>query len=574
MAGVPVVAPVMIVLSLMSVVHTLLLRWWVTPVRHNSHMSDNDTTPSHGLSNDDIAAAERLQGLEFTEAERSQLLARVAEHLEGYRTVRTISIGNEVPPALHFDPRPHGFVMPEEGPTAGDPGDEHADRPEPLEALAFWPLHRLAPLLKTRQLRSLELTELALSRLKRYDPALHCVVTLTETLALEQAERADAELDAGRWRGPLHGVPYGAKDLLAVPGYPTTWGAAPFREQRLDATATVVERLEQAGAVLTAKLSMGALAMGDVWFGGRTNSPWDLERGASGSSAGSGSAVAAGLVPFAIGTETLGSIVSPSTRCAVTGLRPTFGRVSRYGAMALSWSMDKIGPMARSARDCALVFAALHGPDGYDPTVVEAPFGWPSKRNLSDLTIGYVATAFEEERDTSAADDAFVETLRTLGAKLVSVALPELPVKHFFSILMSEAAAAFDELTRSGRDEELTRQGDDAWPNLIRAARFIPAVEYLQANRLRTVAIQRMVGLFDEVDVYLCPSSHFQNLVLTNITGHPSVAVPNAFNDDGSPADSSMTITGRLYAESDILAVAHAYQQQAGPTPMPALSRV
>ena len=270
----------------------------------------------------------------------------------------TISIGNEVPPALHFDPRPHGFVMPEQQQTAGDPGDEHADRPESLEALAFWPLHRLAPLLKTRQLRSLELTELALSRLKRYDPALHCVVTLTETLALEQAERADAELDAGRWRGPLHGVPYGAKDLLAVPGYPTTWGAAPFREQRLDATATVVERLEQAGAVLTAKLSMGALAMGDVWFGGRTNSPWDLERGASGSSAGSGSAVAAGLVPFAIGTETLGSIVSPSTRCAVTGLRPTFGRVSRYGAMALSWSMDKIGPMARSARDCALVFAA------------------------------------------------------------------------------------------------------------------------------------------------------------------------------------------------------------------------
>jgi Asp-tRNA(Asn)/Glu-tRNA(Gln) amidotransferase A subunit family amidase len=417
---------------------------------------------------------------------------------------------------------------------------------------------RLGALLRAGQVTSLELTEMYLRRLKRYDPLLRCVVTLTEERALAQARQMDAELAAGHDRGPLHGIPWGAKDLLAVRGAPTTWGATPYRDQVIDQDATVVGRLDAAGAVLLAKLSVGALAWGDVWFGGMTRNPWNPEEGSSGSSAGSAAAVAAGLVGFAIGTETYGSIISPATRCGVSGLRPTFGRVSRHGCMALSWTLDKIGPLARTVDDCALVFAAILGPDGQDGTVVDAPFAWNPAISLADLRIGYVEADFAEERDNKANDDAVLDVLRNLGATLVPITLPEYPVDALAFILEAEAAAAFDDLTRSDRDDLLERQGKDTWPNVFRTARLIPAVEYIQAQRVRTLVMRAMADLMAGIDVYLAPSLS-RNLLLTNLTGHPAVVVPNGFTAAGTPT--SITFTGRLYAEATVLAVARAYQQ-------------
>jgi len=367
-------------------------------------------------------------------------------------------------------------------------------------------------------------------------------------------------------------VPWGAKDLLAVRGYPTTWGAAPFQDQVIDRDATVVSRLDEAGAVLVAKLSLGALAWGDVWFGGTTRNPWNLEQGSSGSSAGPAAATAAGLVGFSIGSETWGSIVSPSTRCGVTGLRPTFGAVSRHGAMTLSWSMDKLGPMCRSVEDCALVFNAIRGADGLDPTAVDRPFPWHPGIDPRRLRVGFVQSLFEtvpkddenpeRAREEHALDLEALEVLRSIGIRPAPVALPDLPVSALSFILSAEAAAAFDELTRSGRDDELVRQIEEAWPNEFRIARTIPAVEYLQANRVRTLLMRDMARIFDEVDVYVSPSFGGDNLLLTNLTGHPAVVVPNGFPSDGSPA--SLTFTGRLHGEAEVLAVAMAYQEATG----------
>ena len=385
------------------------------------------------------------------------------------------------------------------------------------------------------------------------------MVTLTEELALEQAARADAEIAAGNYRGPLHGIPYGAKDLLAVKSYPTTWGATPYKEQVVDSDATVIRKLEEAGAVLVAKLTLGALARGDVWFGGKTRNPWNTEQGSSGSSAGPGSTVAAGLVPFAIGSETLGSIVSPATRNGVTGLRPTFGRVSRAGAMALSWSMDKLGPMCRSVEDCALVFDAIRGPDGLDQTVVDLPFNYNYDVDLSSLRIGYYQSAFEADYSNHDRDAAVLDVLRDLGAELIPIELPDFPVSELIFVLRAESGAAFDELTLSNRDDLLVRQTRNSWPNVFRSARFIPAVEYIQANRARYVLIQKMATVMDQVDVYVSPSFGGDNLRLTNLTGHPCVVLPNGFNDRGSPT--SITFMGGLYDEATLLAVARAYQE-------------
>jgi Asp-tRNA(Asn)/Glu-tRNA(Gln) amidotransferase A subunit family amidase len=425
----------------------------------------------------------------------------------------------------------------------------------------------LAALLAGGQVSSVELTRLYLERLERWDPLLEAVVTRTEERALEEADRADRELAAGRRRGALHGIPWGAKDLLAVRGYPTTWGAMPFKEQQLAEDATVVRRLEEAGAVLVAKLSLGALAWGDVWFGGQTKNPWNPEQGSSGSSAGPGSATAAGLVGFAIGSETWGSIVSPSTRCGVTGLRPTFGAVSRHGAMALSWTMDKLGPMCRSVEDCALVYDAIRGPDGKDRTVIEAPFDWRPERDPTELRLGYLKKQFEEEPDEERAewhalDLATLETLEQIGFELVPIELPELPVSALSFILSAEAAAAFDELTRDGRDEQLVRQIENAWPNVFRQARLIPAVEYIQANRVRTLLMGQMERLMRQVDLYVSPTFGGDNLLLTNLTGHPQVVLPNGFRTDGTPT--SITFTGRLFGEAEVLAVAKAYQDATG----------
>ena len=378
---------------------------------------------------------------------------------------------------------------------------------------------------------------------------------------MSQAKRADAELKAGKYRGPLHGIPYGAKDLLAKKGYKTTWGAMPYKDQTLDLDATVIQRLEKAGAVLCGKMTLGALAMGDVWFGGMTRNPWSTTAGSSGSSAGSASSVSAGLLPFAIGTETLGSIVSPSTVCGTTGLRPTFGRVSRHGAMALSWSMDKIGPITRSVEDCALVFNAIYGPDGNDPTVMAAPFRYAPLTTLKGMRIGYVKKAFESNYPNRANDSLTLQTLRTLGAELVPFDLPTgVPAGRISFLLTVEAAASFDELTRSGRDDLMVRQGKNAWPNSFRSARFVPAVEYIQANRARTKLINEMAAQLKaaKIDVYVSPAYAGGNLTLTNLTGHPCVVLPNGFTKQNLPT--SITFMGQLFEEGKVLAVAKMYQ--------------
>ena len=380
-----------------------------------SQTDDNHT--EYKIGPEAIAQALSLAGLTFTDKEIEQMLPGVNGNYERYEQARTVSLANGVPPAWHFDPRlltGQSTSMPSRRPAHVRPASV-PPRPHDLEAVAFWPVTQLSALIRSRQVTSVELTDMYLDRLKRFGTALECVVTLTEDLAREQALRADREIEAGVYRSPLHGIPWGAKDLLATKGIATTWGATPYRDQVPDMNATVVERLEAAGAVLVAKLTMGALAWGDVWFGGRTRSPWNTEEGASGSSAGSGSATAAGLVGFAIGTETYGSIVSPSTACGVSGLRPTFGRVSRHGAMALCWTLDKIGPMCRSVEDCGLVFDTVMGPDGKDPTVIEAEFEWPLHVDFRELRIGYVEADFAADRPTKAQDDATLNVLRELG---------------------------------------------------------------------------------------------------------------------------------------------------------------
>jgi Asp-tRNA(Asn)/Glu-tRNA(Gln) amidotransferase A subunit family amidase len=503
-----------------------------------------------------LAAAAACAGLRFSDAELALMLDGIREYMAQYEQLRGVPIDNSVPPALMFDPRPPKMTPATPLPPLPGRPVIVPQAPVNLEELAFAPVTLLSQLIQSRQVSSVALTEMYLRRLKRYDPALRCVVTLTEELALEQARHADAEIAAGRYRGSLHGIPWGAKDLLATRGIRTTWGAAPYADQVPDHDATVVQRLEVAGAVLVAKLTMGELAWGDVWFDGQTKNPWKLDEGSSGSSAGPAAATAAGLVGFAIGTETWGSIVSPATRCRVTGLRPTFGRVSRHGAMALSWSMDKIGPICRSAEDCALVFDAIYGPDGNDGSIVDVPFNWNPGVRLADLRIGYLKRAFGEARELKAHDEQVLEVLRSLGADLIPIELPEYPIEAMSFILFAEAAAAFDELTRSNRDDLLVRQEEHAWPNALRQARLIPAVEYIQANRLRTLVMRAMDSVMADIDVYVGFGA--TNLLLTNLTGHPAVAVPTGVTDAGEPI--SITFTGRLYGEAAALAVAKAYQ--------------
>jgi len=514
----------------------------------------------------DIDRAAQIAGLEFTEEERNLMVEGVNELREDYLEIRKVPLDNSVAPALQFDPRLPGFDY-EPRPRRLRPSRPlPVAVPDDLEELAFLPVTQLAQLVRTRKVSSIALTTMYLERLKRYDATLHCVINLTEERALAQAQRADREIAAGRYRGPLHGIPWGAKDLLAVRGYPTTWGATPFKEQRFEEDATVVSRLDAAGAVLVAKLSMGALANGDVWFGGKTRNPWNLEEGSRGSSAGSSAAVAAGLVGFAIGTETRGSILSPCTRCGATGLRPTFGLVSRHGAMALSWSMDKIGPICRAVEDCALVFDAINGPDGRDETVIDMPFSWDVDRDPGDLRVGYLRSDFEAKPSESQQEwhdlnMATLEAVRSMGIDLVPLELPEVPISALGFILRVEAAAAFDEMTLTNVDDTLVRQDPSAWPNRLRTARSVPAVEYLQANRVRRIAMREMARILEGIDVYLSPTRG-DNLRITNLTGHPAVVVPNGFRANGTPT--SVTFCGNLFRDSEALLLARAYQEATG----------
>jgi len=516
------------------------------------------SSASSPITKEAVAGAEKIIGLAFTDVERDSMLDGLKEQLGNYQGIRGVTIPNGVPPAVMFNPIPVGlkFEKSRKPFKATPPGK--VVLPVDREELAFYSVGQLGFLLKTMQVSSVELTRIYLNRLKRYGPKLECVITLTEDIAMHQARRADNEIAAGKYRGPLHGIPYGAKDLLSTKGVRTTWGSVPYKEQMIDGDATVIRRLEEAGAVLVAKLTMGELAWGDVWFGGKTRNPWNYEQGSSGSSAGSAAATAAGLVGFAIGTETWGSIVSPSTRCGTTGLRPTYGRVSRTGAMALSWTMDKIGPICRTVEDCALVFNVIQGPDGEDQTLYDVPFNYDHNVTLSRLRIGYLKSDFDSVEGDHSLNDATLATLRSLGATLIPISLPKYPVNDISIILSAEAGAAFDELTRSGQDDLLVRQIKNAWPNVFRLSRFIPAVEYIQANRIRYLVIQEMARLMDTIDVYVAPSFQGGNLLLTNLTGQPCVVLPNGFSKEGTPT--SITFIGRLFDEGKLLAVAKKYQ--------------
>ena len=553
-------------------------------------------TPSR-IDPSTLDCAEKIFGVDFTEAEEQAAAAGVGRNLTSFEQLRQVNIPLDTEPAITFHPylpgkKPHGPATP--GAKIKVTLTPPAARSSSIDDLAFLPITSLAPLLQRRDVSSTELTKMFLDRLKKYGPKLNCVVTLTEDLALTQAAQADREIKAGKYRGPLHGIPWGAKDLFATKGIPTTWGAGPFQNQVFDYDATVVERLAAAGGVLVAKLSMGALAQGDQWFKGRTNNPWNLERGSSGSSAGPGSATAGGLVVFGIGTETRGSIISPSAENGVTGLRPTYGRISRHGAMALSWTMDKIGPMCRSVEDCAVVFNAIYGPDGRDETTADAAFVWNPDVPLSKLKIAYVKNEFdppppgagregagvpagapggaaggrgrgglspeEQQRLREARLRVFNDVLdvyRKAGANPEPVEIPSnitSIANNIGFILTTEGAAAFDDLIRSKDASDPTL---NTWPNQFRTHRFVPAVEYIRAQRARTLLIREMEKFMSQYDVFLSPTNS-ATLGVTNLTGHPAISLKAGFIDN-RPVE--LMVTGRLYDEATILRVALAYER-------------
>ncbi|HLW53343.1 MAG TPA: amidase [Candidatus Angelobacter sp.] len=566
------------------------------------------------ITRDMIDNAATIADVPISDEYKDMMLESLNSLPQSFKAIYDLHIKNEVAPAIVFDPVVPGTKLDSvrrrmsisKAPAAHD-----SAVPKNLEDVAFSSVRQLAELVRTRKVSSAALTDMYLARLKRYDPTLKFVITLTEDRARAQAKEADAAIAAGKYHGPLHGLPWGAKDLLAVKGYRTTWGAGGFEDQKIDEDATAVQRLDQAGAVLVAKLTLGALAQGDRWFGGITRNPWNPKQGSSGSSAGSASATAAGCVAFGIGSETLGSISSPSTRCGTTGLRPSFGLVPRTGAMALSWSMDKLGPICRAVEDCAIVLSAIYGPDGHDRSVQNAAFNWDAGLDWRKLRIGYLKADFElppvqqpeapkDEKERSAEetkkreeeaanraqararreydhkyDEAALAKLKAMGINLIPVEFPKLPYQAMRSILLAEAAAAFDDLTRSGRDKLLTEQSKDDWPNTFRSARFIPAVEYIQANRARMMAMEAVNKVFEQVDVIVAPTFSTQ-LLITNLTGQPAIILPNGFRGDDAPKpkmrDSrelepggpgtpvSLTFLGQLYGEARLVAVAKAYQ--------------
>jgi Asp-tRNA(Asn)/Glu-tRNA(Gln) amidotransferase A subunit family amidase len=507
---------------------------------------------------DDMAAAARLAGLDFTAEERALAKKGLAEQRSHYTAMRQQTVPFELPPCASFDPLPAGQVRAEPIPRVPFPIRPDVALPAAETDLAFLSIAELASLLRMKRVTSQQLTELYLRRLAKFDPQLFCVVNLLRDQALERAKALDAELASGRDRGPLHGIPYGAKDLFGWPGAPTTFGALPWKDHQWPVEATCLRRLHDAGAVLVAKLSLGALAMGDLWHGGRTRNPYNPEQGSSGSSAGPASAVAAGLVPFAIGTETLGSIVSPCRQCGIAGLRPTFGTVSRHGAMPLSWTMDKVGPIARTAVDAALVFDAIRGADGKDPSARDSHFAWQPGRGLKGLRIGIV-----QEREFPRRDDekAFVAWLGDNGAAPVPVQLPSAPFGALLTMLHAEAATAFDDFLRQGHLGELPGQRENDWPNQFRTARTIPAVEYLRASRLRTKLCADMHATMTPFDV-LVAATHGSTLRCTNLTGHPTYVLPTGVSerDDGGGRPTMVSLIGRLYGEGEVLTVAENWQ--------------
>lgn len=509
-----------------------------------------------------LRQAEKLIGIELTDAQEAMALNNANTNLERYETLRKIEVPLDTEPATWFHPAPPGKKFSTKA-TSFKLSKTQPPVFKSVEDLAFATVPQLASLIRTRKISPVELTKMYIARLKKYGPKLNCVVTLTEDLATSQAAEAEREIKAGKYRGPLHGIPWGGKDLFATKGIRTTWGAEPFREQLLNYDATVVERLQSAGAVLVAKLSMGALAQGGRWFAGMTRNPWQVEEdriGSSGSSAGPASATAAGLVGFSIGTETLGSIISPSSRCGVAGLRPTYGRVSRFGAMGLSWTMDKIGPICRGVEDCAAALNAIYGPDERDLTVTDVPFNWRADAALGSMRIGYLKTEFDQQTDPErkAIYQKALDELKTAGANLQPIELPKFSTAALRIILVAEAATAFDDITRSGAINQLSGQEPGDWPNTFRSSRFIPAVEYIRAQRARTLLMRQMDELMSKWDVFVSPAPGSASLLVTNLTGHPAVCVPCGF-PKGLPQ--SIMFTGGLYDEGAPLRVALAYER-------------
>jgi Asp-tRNA(Asn)/Glu-tRNA(Gln) amidotransferase A subunit family amidase len=514
------------------------------------------------INSADVRSAQKMINLNFGDAEIDTLLSYLEDNRKSYESMRTFPLGNEITPALSFDPYPLDLLIkPSTGLNKWEI-DENVKLPKDRESIAFLSIMELAGLIKSKQISSLELTELYLERIKKHDPKLLAFITVTEELALSQARRADTEIARGNYKGPLHGLPYGIKDLAAIPNYPTTWGAAPYKDQVINETATVAKKLEEAGAVLIGKMVSGSLARGDVWFGGKTKNPWDLTQGAIGSSAGSASATSAGLVAFSIGTETLGSIISPSTRCGVTGLRPTFGAVSRSGFMTLSWSMDKVGPICRNATDCAIVYDYIKGQDHADRSVQDAAFEYLDAAKLKDLKVGYFSSQFESDTTANRVhNERTLAEFRKLGIEPVKVDLPEgYPFKVFDIILRAESGAFFDELLLSGRDSLMEEHHKESRANSLRQSRFIPAVEYLQANRHRRLLIEEMQDLIEEYDVIISPTFGGRQMLITNLTGHPALSLPNGFDEKGRPT--SITLVGNYFEEGKLIALAEAYQKK------------
>jgi len=506
-----------------------------------------------------VKQAQKIIGLNFTDAEVDTMLQDLEGQRKSFVALRNLNIPNSVSPVLNFNPLPTAYRFPDQANYFKVSAQQQVKLPADRQKLAFFTITQLAGLIQSKQITSVELTRFFIERIKKYDPVLLYAVSITEERAMKQARKADAEIADGKYRGLLHGIPFGAKDLLATKDYKTTWGSVAYKDQNIDMDATVITRLENAGAVLIAKLTLGELAMGDVWFGGKTKNPWDIKRGSSGSSAGSASAVAAGCLPFAIGSETLGSIVSPSTECGTTGLRPSFGRISKHGAMALSWSMDKLGPITRSVEDCAIVFNAIQGADGKDLSVIEAPFNYtsPVGTSLKGIRIGFIKSEFKLKYSNSSNDSITLIKLKELGAELISIELPVLPYSDMLIVLSAESGAAFQELSLSNRDDLLVKQDKNAWPSGFRSAQFIPAVEYIQANRARALLIDQLNQKMKNIDLFVAPAFGM-NLRASNLSGHPCVVLPNGFRN-GLPG--SITFTGQLFGEGKLLKVAQAYQK-------------
>jgi Asp-tRNA(Asn)/Glu-tRNA(Gln) amidotransferase A subunit family amidase len=501
--------------------------------------------------------------LDYTANEADSMISNMRNNQQLYKNLHKTLPANDIPYPLAFNPVPFGMEIKRTSQRVVLPMRLGVQIPKNKNDLAFYSIAELAGLIKEKKITSLELTQFFLERLKKWSDTLQCTITITEDTAIAQAKKADEEMRKGKYRGVLHGIPYGLKDLFAVKGYKTTWGSTPYKDQYIDQDAFVYIKLKEAGAVLCAKLTLGALAQNNKWFGGETKNPWNLNEGSSGSSAGSASATVAGLLPFAIGTETLGSIVSPSTRCGATGLRPTFGSVSRSGAMVLCWTLDKIGPICRSAEDAAIVFNYIKGTDGKDPGSVDKTFNYNGVADFTKLRVAYADNYFKRLRPADSAVQKVLDVYRAMGADLKAIEFPDstlLPYNFIPAILGAESSAAFDELTRTNRDDLVERQDRGFWPNSFRSGQLIPAVEYINANRYRYQLCKAFNDFMKDYDVIIFPTFSGRQLALTNLTGHPVVVMPVGFNQTGSPI--SITLIGNLYDEATILAAAKAYQDK------------